>query len=530
MGCLLSKETKDLSASEHAIGRTARIPRFPTEGKEALPSKVQQKPAHVIDLRGGGGGPTSASTQNSDDTLFSKTKPKRTVPEVDENGHLLPSEVQNRRSTEVGITTCTLNTATTSINPCPIHYAICTQQGYYPDDPHKLNQDSYSVTLNFANITNGSSLFAVYDGHGPKGDIFAQFAKKQIPILLYKYVQQERAKLHRERNESLLKQDPNNKIIPFNPKLFPMLTEKEFEAASMRAHLECNKKMVDEYHKRDVNLSGTTAISAGIHDGKLIISNVGDSRAVLGYRDSEGSENKNSIIALPLSKDQTPWRKDERERVRKAGGRVLTIDQIKGTKKINDESERTFGDQLLGENDFIDTHGDPPRVWLPDKSSPGTSFTRSLGDAVADKIGVYAEPEFYSKDLTDDDKVLVLASDGVFEFVSNQSVIDICAKHSSPSDACEEIVATAYTEWLKHETRTDDITVIVIYLGDPLLHSSSVASSHVASGHVASGHVSFDDIASDDVSFDASASGIESNDDKGMLSTSERSKSWFFSG
>lgn len=57
----------------------------------------------------------------------------------------------------------------------------------------------------------------------------------------------------------------------------------------------------------------------------MFVANVGDSRAILGTR-QPGVESR----VRPLSVDQTPFRKDERERIKKAGGHVLTIDQIEG--------------------------------------------------------------------------------------------------------------------------------------------------------------------------------------------------------
>lgn len=49
-------------------------------------------------------------------------------------------------------------------------------------------------------------------------------------------------------------------------------------------------------------------------------------------------------MAKPLSNDQTPYRKDERERVKKAGARVLSMDQIEGLEPVHEN----WGDLLLG--------------------------------------------------------------------------------------------------------------------------------------------------------------------------------------
>lgn len=45
-----------------------------------------------------------------------------------------------------------------------------------------------------------------------------------------------------------------------------------------------------------------------------------------------------------------------------------------------------------------------------------------------------------------------------------QSVIDMVSKFDDPQDACLSVVAESYRLWLQHETRTDDITMIVIQL------------------------------------------------------------------
>lgn len=37
-------------------------------------------------------------------------------------------------------------------------------------------------------------------------------------------------------------------------------------------------------------------------------------------------------------------------------------------------------------------------------------------------------------------------------------------KHKDPRDACAAIVAESYRSWLQYETRTDDITVIVVHV------------------------------------------------------------------
>lgn len=56
---------------------------------------------------------------------------------------------------------------------------------------------------------------------------------------------------------------------------------------------------------------------------------------------------------------------------------------------------------------------------------PGLAMSRSLGDYVAQSVGVSPEPEFNIYDISPDDRFIVIASDGVWEFLSNEQVAQI---------------------------------------------------------------------------------------------------------
>ena len=248
------------------------------------------------------------------------------------------------------------------------------------------------------------------------------------------------------------------------------LNKLQTHAASRKSHLQVNKAMHLNESFEDA-LSGTTAISALVQGrrNRITISNVGDSRAILGKKvepnkdknKSKGADNHALFRAIPLSKDHTPYRRVEKKRIMKRGARILSLDQIEGLEPVlpDDDDEDDFE---LGEN--IDEDGDPPRVWHPTMDYPGTAFTRSLGDALAEDLGVIADPEIVTRELEEGDNIIVLASDGVFEFLTNQSVIDICAKFDDPFEACKAVIAESYELWLQYELRTDDITMICIFV------------------------------------------------------------------
>lgn len=52
---------------------------------------------------------------------------------------------------------------------------------------------------------------------------------------------------------------------------------------------------------------------------------------------------------------------------------------------------------------------------------PGLAMSRSLGDMLAESLGVIATPDikYYQRD-SDRDRAVVLCSDGVSEFMSNE--------------------------------------------------------------------------------------------------------------
>ena len=176
--------------------------------------------------------------------------------------------------------------------------------------------------------------------------------------------------------------------------------------------------------------SGSTAVITFINNEKIICANCGDSRAILI------SENENKII--PLSRDHKPELPDEKKRIIMNGGRV----------------DKIFG---MG----------PYRVWFKDAEYPGLAMSRSIGDGYAHKIGVIHEPEIFDFNLNNArPKAIILASDGVFEFVKNEEIKDIVEKYfyNMDSQGCaKDIVEYSRKIWENSGYAIDDITCIVAF-------------------------------------------------------------------
>ncbi|KAJ1482270.1 phosphatase 2C-like domain-containing protein [Baffinella frigidus] len=92
---------------------------------------------------------------------------------------------------------------------------------------------------------------------------------------------------------------------------------------------------------------------------------------------------------------------------------------------------------------FLDDTWDPPDdTWDPpyDSCFPGLAMSRSIGDSILDELGVVPTPEVYARTLKAKDKFMVVASDGVWQVLSNEEV-GACVTESKgdPAAACAQI-------------------------------------------------------------------------------------------
>jgi len=323
-------------------------------------------------------------------------------------------------------------------------HAFCSLRGFYPETPDKRNQDAVCAHERFGGDPE-ALLLAVFDGHGNHGAACSQFAMDALPAALLA--------------DSLCRDAP----------------ELALRDAAATANRALHASPIDD------SLSGTTALVALLVRERLLVANVGDSRAVVGVARPPPPNGNGGVAAVALSWDHTPFRRDEYERVLRAGARVLTLDQMEG---IKDPSKPCWTSEDADS-------ADPPRLWMPDALYPGTAFTRSLGDAAAERIGVIPDPEVRPRALTPSDRFLILASDGVWEFMSNQDAVDLVSSEEArgdPQRACVLLCVEAYKRWLENETRTDDITAAVLWFdGEPGSIKSKKLGDNDASGSSVNG-------------------------------------------
>ena len=286
-----------------------------------------------------------------------------------------------------------------------------SKTGYAGEDEKKVNQDNYFVFRNFMN--NVDYIFmAVCDGHGAVGQEISNFLKENLPIDLNHAL--------RNKNKNILTEDISDVITDI--------------------FIKENTKLISNEMINSM-LSGSTCVSVIYTPIKLITANVGDSRIILG----KYNKDNNKWIGVDLTRDHKPSLPDEEKRIISKGGRI---------EPMKDE-----------DNSFIG----PPRVWLKDKDYPGLAMSRSFGDRVAHSVGVSEIPEIKEYIFSEEDKFFVVASDGLFEFISSQNIVEIIKVYYFNKDivgCCEYLYELSRDKWMKEEEVVDDITMILVFLED----------------------------------------------------------------
>jgi serine/threonine protein phosphatase PrpC len=136
--------------------------------------------------------------------------------------------------------------------------------------------------------------------------------------------------------------------------------------------------------------------------------------------------------------------------------------------ELPDESERIYSHGGVVERSSVNSTTGPFRVWVKNENHPGLAMSRSIGDFVAESVGVVSTPEvnvFKREDVKA--KAIVIASDGVWEYVSNEKVKGIIWDYYNRNDAegcANAIKENAVRMWNANGDIMDDITVVVVFM------------------------------------------------------------------
>ena len=357
------------------------------------------------------------------------------------------------------------------VRPCDIinlktnnyvkNYATLSQKGKHKIigiETEDVNQDVVFLNPNFLLIKN-LYLFGICDGHGIQGHYVSNFIKNILPsylnyIEIDNYISKKNKSLD-SMLSSLYNKSENSSVkdihiikyfydkFQINPVEFSFIKNKFSEISKnlKESFYKIDNDLLKSKQSFDTEKSGSTVCVGILNSKNLILANIGDSRAILC------SYNK-SWKSSQLTKDHKPKDKSEYKRIIASGGTVSRMINV-------EKNEEEIG---------------PYRVWdkTQDKG-PGLAMSRSIGDGQAKNLGVLAEPDIFEYTLNEGDKFIVCASDGIWEYLSNDDVMniikDIYENEGKAEDACDLLVKKASEEWKKENNKTmDDISCAILFL------------------------------------------------------------------
>ncbi|MCD7465112.1 hypothetical protein HAX54_000573, partial [Datura stramonium] len=282
-----------------------------------------------------------------------------------------------------------------------------------------LNQDSAILYQGYG-VENGV-FGGVFDGHGENGQIVSKLVMNKLPSLLLKHILS-LPKITSPKQNVKVVDDEAVKNKNFN----------KWKEAFLSSFMAMDKH-IKRLEKLDSSCSGTTAVVAVRQDDDLIIANLGDSRAVLGRKTERGV-----IEVVQLTTDLKPSLPSEAERIRKCGGRILAL---------KDEPHIQ-------------------RVWLPHEDVPGLAMSRAFGDFMLKDYGIISKPDVSYHHISPNDQFLVLATDGVWDVLSNDQVVSIVCATNNATAASEAVVQASLDAWEQKfpNSKRDDSTAICLFL------------------------------------------------------------------
>ena len=284
-----------------------------------------------------------------------------------------------------------------------------SQAGKGEDGFTKVNQDSFLVLQNEYNLKD-FNVFSVMDGHGVNGHLVSRFTTKYFTNFFKK---------NKKMNASNSSED----------QLFYRLKKNDYDV--LKRVFRHAERDLEKGGDIDANFSGTTCVMVFQVGDRIICANVGDSRAIIVKGDK----------AIPLSIDQKPDEPEESKRIKENGGEISQYEE---------DGEKSG----------------PFRVWKKGEAYPGIAMSRSIGDFIASKLGVIPEPKFLEEKIDKDTKFIVVASDGVWEFLDNDTVKNMVMPYyekKDPIGACKELIKKSTEFWNQEDIVVDDITCIVVF-------------------------------------------------------------------
>ena len=291
-------------------------------------------------------------------------------------------------------------------------FATYTKTGKIEGNLKDNNQDSAVLLNNIFNLD--YCIYAIMDGHGFNGHFVSQLVKKNIEEYFTK--KENYCKSSETITIDLIKHNLKNKN-------YQMI--KNF-------YKKCQNDLIDSSF--DTHFSGTTCVIVFKIEKLILCANVGDSRAMIVKKVN------NEFIQEKLSEDQKPENPTEKARIEASNGCIL---------KCQDDPDG------------------PWRIFQKGENFPGIAMSRSLGDEVGHSCGVSYEPDIIEKTIDESYKYIIVASDGIWEFLDNEVVMKFLNPYYGNEDAegaLRFITKVAVKKWEEDDNYQDDITSVLAFI------------------------------------------------------------------
>lgn len=307
------------------------------------------------------------------------------------------------------------------------------------------NQDSVILCQGFG--MEDGVFCGVFDGHGRNGHLISKLVRDYLPFMVLSHRNALfLADADAEDNAFSDASPSSSTDSSGNSSPQPSQMLDEWREACTNAFKAMDNELKVQPNM-DCSFSGTTAVCA-IKQGKdIIIANLGDSRAVLATMSNAGY-----LKAVQLTTDQKPCLPEEAARIKSCEGRVFALKEEPSVM----------------------------RVWLPGENCPGLAMARALGDSRLKHHGVISTPQVTAHRITGADLFIILASDGVWDVLSNEEVVSIVCTTPRKQHASKAVVEAAVQRWKTKypSSRVDDCTAVCLFLQDQLTWSSAAAAAN----------------------------------------------------
>jgi serine/threonine protein phosphatase PrpC len=312
-----------------------------------------------------------------------------------------------------------------SLHQNNVHFAISTMRGRRPnqEDTFLIQTELPVGGSSTSQVLPNHALFAVFDGHGTSfaseyaSEHFLSVFCNQKPFMEYSSIYLKKRADGRSRIGKASKicglqsEEEKDMLLLHSAIRATMLTLD----AKILEEMMSDSKYASKEALFDVSDAGTTAIIVMLTPNHIICANLGDSRAILHRISNED----NQQTTISLSTDHKPSIEAEEARIRKAGGIVLSG-------KIEARLAVSRG---LGDFDFKHKPSVLAAAAILDQDEYPTNVDFIMPED--QMVSPILECTTLPRDDTND-KFLVLASDGIWDVLSN--------------DKCSQLVTTIFSE------------------------------------------------------------------------------------